>query len=379
MFQYAQSLLDALQSLPRQDYEVVVAYVGKEWGQVLSGYVIENNKVLGGKWGLFIANVFLATRVPASWVRSVSSWLNPISHQLRGLDCDLWIFPAQDAVSYQLGVPALSTVHDLMHRYEPHFPEVVKGGRYRIREHRFWNLAWQSKGVLVDSEMGRQHVVESYGVPDDKVFPLPYVGARSDSQSISVVEFDAKYQLPSKFLFYPAQFWAHKNHAALIRVTASLKSEYPDLHLVFTGALLHEYENLVALVEKLGMTDSVTFCGYVPDCDLSGFYSRARALFMPTFFGPTNIPPLEAMLYACPMAVSGVYGMPEQLGDASLFFDPHSEESMARSMAQLWNDEELCQSLKRNGVRRLATWNARTFAERLCQILNQVTANRDEI
>jgi glycosyltransferase involved in cell wall biosynthesis len=378
MFQYAQSLLDALQSLPRQDYEVVVAYVGQDWRQVMSGYPFQSSQVVGGKWGLLLANAFLAARVPAGFVRSSSSLLNPISRHLRSLACDLWIFPAQDAVGYQLGVPALVTIHDLMHRYEPHFPEVVKGGRYWVREHRFRNLAWQSKGVLVDSEMGRQHVVESYGVSRERVFPLPYVASQPDDLHVVTNEFDLKYRLPGQFLFYPAQFWAHKNHAALIRAAASLKAECPDLHLVFTGALRHEYENLVALVEKLGMMDSVTFCGYVPDADLPSFYRRARAMVMPTFFGPTNIPPLEAMSYACPMAVSGVYGMPEQLGDAALYFDPRSEESMARSMKQLWNDDEICQRLKRNGERRLATWNKWTFAERLCQILKQVTGSWGE-
>ncbi len=378
MFQYAQSLLDALQSLPRQDYEVVVAYVGQDWREVLSDYPFQSSQVVGGKWGLLLANAFLAARVPAILVRSASSLLNPISRHLRGMACDLWVFPAQDAVGYQLSVPALVTIHDLMHRYEPHFPEVVKGGRYRIREHRFLNLAWQSKGVLVDSEIGRQHVVESYGVSREKVFPLPYVASQPDKRYVVTDEFDLKYRLPCKFLFYPAQFWAHKNHAALIRAAATLKPECPDLHLVFSGALRHEYAYLVDLVKRLGMMDSITFCGYVPDADLPGFYRRARAMVMPTFFGPTNIPPLEAMSYGCPMAVSGIYGMPEQLGDAALYFNPRSEESMARSMAQLWNDDDVCQKLKSHAERQLSTWNAGTFAVRLRQILNQITGNSDE-
>lgn len=372
MFQYAQSLLDALKTLPKEEYSVEVAYVGKDWAQVLLAYPFHSTQIVAGQWGLFLANVFMVARLPAGIARLFSLLLNPISYNLNRLKCDLWIFPAQDAVGYQLRVPALNTIHDLMHRYEPHFPEVVKVGRYRIREHRFRNLAWHSKGILVDSEIGRGHVVESYGVKGEKIFPLPYVASRPVEQKSSTDDFNAKYRLPRKFLFYPAQFWAHKNHATLLRAAAPVKSKYSDLHFVFTGALRHEYENLVALTAELGMTEAVTFTGYVPDGDLPGFYRRARAMVMPTFFGPTNIPPLEAMSYSCPMAVSGIYGMPEQLGDAALYFDPQSEASIAESLERLWSDDEACLMLKHNAQKRLAVWNEHAFAERLREILDRV-------
>ena len=48
------------------------------------------------------------------------------------------------------------------------------------------------------------------------------------------------------------------------------------------------------------------------------FYKYAVALVMPTFFGPTNIPPLEAFALGCPVITSNIYGIPEQVGDAAL-------------------------------------------------------------
>ena len=49
-------------------------------------------------------------------------------------------------------------------------------------------------------------------------------------------------QLPDKFLFYPAQFWAHKNHLRLIEAFREVAAEVPDLHLVLTGKKRDEYE-----------------------------------------------------------------------------------------------------------------------------------------
>lgn len=377
MFQYAQSLLDALRYLPGEAYEVRVVYVGADWEGVLSGYPFRARRVPLGEWGLLLANVCMAARLPAFAAELVSSWLSPIAGSIRKLACDLWIFPAQDAVAYQLRLPILAAIHDLMHRYEPHFPEVVKGRRYLIREHRFRNLAHRSQGILVDSEMGRTHVVESYGVAPEKIFALPYVpGTRLCGVTPDDV-FDMKYRLPRKFLFYPAQFWAHKNHATLLRAAASVRSRYPDIHLVFTGAPRHEYDNIVALVDGLNMRGRVTFCGYVPDVDIPGFYRRARAMVMPTFFGPTNIPPLESLLHSCPVAVSGIYGMPEQLGDAALYFDPRSADSIAAVLERLWTDDSICETLKENGKRRVAAWNHDNFALRLRQILDLLLADPD--
>ena len=63
---------------------------------------------------------------------------------------------------------------------------------------------------------------------------------------------------------------------------------------------------------------------------------------MPTIGGPTNIPPLEAILCECPMAVSNIYAMPEQLKNASLYFDPNSEKNMAEVMEELWTNKLKC-------------------------------------
>ena len=147
----------------------------------------------------------------------------------------------------------------------------------------------------------------------------------------------------------------------------------PDLHIVFTGAKNYEYETIVLLTKELGMTNSVTFCGYVPDTEIPLFYKRARALVMPTFFGPTNIPPLEAMKNCCAIGISGIYGTPNQLQDAALYFDPKSICSIAQALLKLWTDDELVDLLKNNASKVLANLNQKDFAKRLREILEQIT------
>lgn len=369
MFQYAESLLNALRQMHDRGYEIQVAYVFSSWETVLSNYPFKATKMVAGKFGLRLADLTMIVRLPGSLARLFAGLFNPIPIQLSRRRCDLWIFPTQDALSYQVRLPVVATIHDLMHRYEPSFPEVSKNNRRLIRDHRFRNIASWARAILVDSKVGRKHVVESYGTNSNKIFVLPYVPPIHIVKTKEPEDFDKRYTLPKKFILYPAQFWTHKNHKRLIRVASAIRSRIPDISLVFTGGHGKAYEDIRSYVLELGMTDRITFMGYVPDQDLVGFYSRACAMMMPTFFGPTNIPPLEAFTCGCPTGVSNIYGMPEQVGDAALLFNPSSEEEIADVMEKLWVDDELCRQLISRGYDKTSKWGQKQFAETLQDIL----------
>ena len=93
---------------------------------------------------------------------------------------------------------------------------------------------------------------------------------------------------------------------------------------------------------------------------------------MPTYFGPTNIPPLEAFATGCPVAVSGIYGMPDQMRGAAVLFDPRSISDMARVLRRLWDDDVLCDELANRGAKLDKEWGADAYAGRLRQILEQI-------
>jgi glycosyltransferase involved in cell wall biosynthesis len=375
IYQYSQAMLEALAALPTADYEVVVACAHEAWREVLARSPLSIAWLRHGRLGLRLATLFKGMLMPGGLARWLSSLVNPLYREMKRFDCDLWIYPAPDALAYQLRLPALITIHDLMHRYEGQFPEVGGGYRYYVRDHRFGSMVRWARGVLVDSQVGRQQVVESYGVDPAKVHALPYIPPRSILEAKDDPAAVAKYNLPQKFFFYPAQLWAHKNHKRLISAAASLKDVLPDIHLVFTGRGRHSYDDIMAHAAQTGMTANITVLGYVPEADLPALYRAARALVMPTFLGPTNIPPLEAFACGCPVAISGIYGMPEQLGDAALYFDPKSVPDIARTLDRLWRDDGLCEILRAKGARHAAAWGQPQFNARFAQIVGQVTAD----
>ena len=77
----------------------------------------------------------------------------------------------------------------------------------------------------------------------------------------------------------------------------------------------------------MNLEDRVRFAGFVSDKELVSLYLQSVALVMPTYFGPTNIPPLEAFKLKVPVIYSDLLGSKEQAGKAALYLvlnDPQS-------------------------------------------------------
>lgn len=373
MFQYAQCLLQSLVNISQAGaLEVVIAYGDPRWKPIIDPLHLPSVRLRHWAAGTFLARVLMSLLVPTGLARLLSRWVNPLVYELRELQCDIFIFPAQDELTWQVDEPVIGTIHDLMHRYERTFPEAGNWWRYYLREHRFRNIARQSAAILVDSELGKRHVMESYAARSERVHALPYIAPGHIHGDSERPDFDSLYQLPTKFYFYPAQFWRHKNHLRLINALLEARKTCGDMALVLAGGFRHEYALVHEQVLKVGLSDAVRFVGYVPDADVAGFYRRARGLVMPTFFGPTNIPPLEAMAMGCPVLSSGTYAMPEQCGDAALYFDPNSVEEIRDQMIRLWSDDRLYEQLSACGLKRTQVWGQLQFGQRLGDVLSDV-------
>jgi glycosyltransferase involved in cell wall biosynthesis len=374
-FQYNRNLLEGVASLPKDCFEVVLGYTSRSWREHLEEFDLPTRLIPRAPFTQAAFQLWKSLRLPVGLWRRLNGRFHPKARAFLLEGCDLWIFPSQEDLSFQLPLPALVSILDLMHRYERRFPESGSPREYRYREWKYSNICRWSKGVIVDAELGREQVVESYGIASARVHVLPQVAPSYLHSTDAPPDFEVRYRLPRKFLFYPAQFWEHKNHKNLLRAVARVKSDCPDVKLVLAGGKKNAYDEVVRLGHELGLGEDLLFLGYVPDADVAELYRRARALIMPTYYGPTNIPPLEAFVAGCPVAASGVYAMPEQVGDAALLFDPGSVEQMAESIRRLWTDDELCARLVERGKRRAASWGQPQFNARLQEIVGRVVSD----
>ena len=370
-YQYTQTILDAVLALPRDNYSIVAAYSDRLWIDKL-GDRVDRLELGNSRWNRALNRAWHMTHLPvAEWRRSAAH-LDTNIRALIAERADLWVCPNHDRYAFRAPLPTLGTVHDLMHRYEPSFPEVSEDGEFARREFHFGETCRWANGVLVDSSLGKQQLRESYGIEEGRVFVLPFIPPRYifEYTDASDARFESRYFVPRKFFFYPAQFYRHKNHRGLVEAISLMREQYPDVRLVLVGSKERNgFADVMSLVKEKGLEEHVLFMGYVPDADIPGFYKRARALVMPTFFGPTNIPPLEAFALGCPVATSRIYGIPDQLGDAALLFDPRSVNEIRDCLVRLWTDDALCAEFAERGREHSRRWGPEQFAARFREIV----------
>ena len=234
-------------------------------------------------------------------------------------------------------VPFIATVWDLQHRLQPYFPEVsTDGWDWQSREDHYSYFLPRASAVVVGTMRGKEEVERFYGVAEEIVHVIPF--AIPDD----VVEFDAPSSASivsplsegERYLLYPAQFWPHKNHVGLLDAVATLErngeNQFDSLLLV--GADKGNLKFVKDYANSLNLKTNIHFMGFIEREALLQLYSQALLLVFPSFFGPDNIPPLEALGLGCPVCAADVPGAREQLGDLAWYFDPADPEKIASQL-----------------------------------------------
>ena len=108
---------------------------------------------------------------------------------------------------------------------------------------------------------------------------------------------------------------------------------------------------------------------------MNALYKGCLAVVMPTFFGPTNIPPLEAWSIGKPLIYSK--HLSDNVGDAAILVDPDDEISLASAMKSML-EESNSEKLVKNGFKRLEqiTTMRKEAEKRLISMLLQFKKRR---
>lgn len=298
------------------------------------------------------------------------------------------IFYLNPWVSPFLDIPYILNLWDLAHRRYPFFPEISLAGEWETRE-RFFRLRLQRAAyIIAPNACGKKEITYFYRIPEEKVrtlhHPTPSFALKAAAQFTEKKSL-AHLGIKGDFLFYPAQFWPHKNHLLLLHVLKSLKEKHAyEPQLVFTGSdkPLFNYAkkgNQLFIQERsseLDLQSQVFFAGFVSREDLVSLYQQALALVFPTFFGPENLPPLEAFALGCPVIASQIPGSEDQFADAALQVDPTQPEAWVEAIQNIRQDATLRASLIAKGRDRAARFTSDDFVRGLFQIVEEFVAYR---
>ncbi len=272
-------------------------------------------------------------------------------------------------------IPYITTVWDVEHRFQPFFPEVSLHGEWESRERRCRKIFSRAAYILTPNQRGKKEIMAYYGIDEQRIRTLAHPtpgfalreGARvGDRRSLEHLGIKGDY------LFYPAQFWPHKNHACLLLTLKILKEKQGcQPQLVLTGSDKGNRGYVERMARDYALQDQVLFPGFVSRDDLTALYRQASALVYSSFCGPENLPPLEAFALGCPVIASSIAGAVEQLAEAAILVDPAKPELWADAILQLRQNDVLRKEMIARGKHRAALYTSDHFIRDLFAIFDE--------
>jgi glycosyltransferase involved in cell wall biosynthesis len=266
---------------------------------------------------------------------------------------DLFFFP-----SVYTYFPILSsrktivTIHDAI---PEHYPEHVFPSR---QSRLFWNLKvrcaiWQSALITTVSETAKRDIVGAFHLDARRVRVIPDAvdttfRPLSDTSVLSrTLE---RYQLSpdQRIVLYVGGMSPHKNLEALVDAFGELVQTTcgQDIQLVLAGdvdqdVFYSSYPRVRQRIVDSGLSGRVVWTGFVPDSDLVCLYNAAEVLVLPSFDEGFGLPALEAMACGTPVVASRAGALPEVVGQAGLYFDPHDARELAQRLREVLADDRL--------------------------------------
>jgi glycosyltransferase involved in cell wall biosynthesis len=285
---------------------------------------------------------------------------------------DVLLAPIYSLALLHTSKPFAYTLHDLQENYYPeNFSLWQRIWRHQVHA----GLLRRTRRVVCESNHVKSDVVRAFGVAEERIVVMQAPPQREFLTEPSVEklqEVRSRLQLPERFLFYPAQFWMHKNHLRLIEAFRGIVSESPDLELVLTGKKRDEYRVVMDAVRRLGLSGRVRHLGYVEQGDLQAIYRLATALVMPSLFESVSIPIYEAFQVGTPVIASAVLAIPEQVGDAGVLFEPTSVASIRDAILKITRDPAAASLLGKRGRDRMMQMTPERYGDQLQNLLGEL-------
>lgn len=245
--------------------------------------------------------------------------------------------------------PYVVTVHDMIHEKFPHYfsdtQDIIQQKKRVITK---------AKRIIAISENTKNDIIEILGIDPNKIDVIYHGTSMKPSSG------NYKLDLPDKYLLFVGDRTPYKNFQRFMEVFAELHKNDKELYVIYTGSRLHNQEIAQLPSEALNYAIHIK----ASDEELSELYSRALLFVYPSLYEGFGIPILEAYACNCPIAISNTSCFPEVAGNAAVYFDPYSNESMFKSIREIIYNENKRQLLIQLGNARLKRYSWDIAAEK---------------
>lgn len=253
----------------------------------------------------------------------------------------------------------------------------------------FWKMKQylairQAQVILTVSEYSKHQIIKNLNISKSRVRLIseaPSKVFRPLTHNRKMTEALGRYQLnpEQRFLLYVGGVSPHKNLENLIEAYYTLIhcSGYSDIKLIIIG----DYENdsfyscypvLKQRIEQLNLEKMVAFTGFIPDRELVYFYNAASLLVLPSLLEGFGLPAIEAMACNTPVAASNTGSLPEIIGEAGCFFNPHSPSDMFNVIQNILSNDTLSAKMRERGLDRAKKFSWQKASREMLSLFNDL-------
>ncbi len=190
--------------------------------------------------------------------------------------------------------------------------------------------------IIAVSESTRNDLIRFQLFPADRITVIPNGVHPSCSPQTGAADHELAKLLNTEpgvpVLLSVGNTMARKRLDVLLRVFASVRTEFPDLRLVRVGGLTIQQRQLA---RELGILDAITMLPFLERELLAAMYRRATLLLQTSEAEGFGLPVVEAMACGCPVVASDIPILREVADAAASYCDVGDIEAWSRTVAGL--------------------------------------------
>ncbi len=263
------------------------------------------------------------------------------------------------------------TIFDIEHRELKNLPEFYEKNNHS-RDYDYNLAGKKSNKIIVGTKNLKKKISEIYKIESSKILDLKFPPPITEIKNINISKIEKNIYQAVKgidYLFYPAQFWKHKNHVYIIEAVYELqKVNKLDFKIIFTGYDKGNLKNIKNLIHEKNLKDKFIIFDYVKDEELYYLYENCMGVVIPTLVAPHTFPLYEAFYFKKPIIYNSSVIDPE-LKDKVIGLDVKNTNHLQEIMIKLKNKEFTKDLIKKNYDYFKKTFNENSMVEQLSRIL----------
>jgi glycosyltransferase involved in cell wall biosynthesis len=297
---------------------------------------------------------FPPARHPVLWY---SFFELAVPRVLQKYNADLFLSP-DGWLSLRTRVRSLPVIHDLNFF---HLPEFIPWHVRQYYHHFFPQFVQKAHRIATVSAFSK-HDIHSMFEYDNGQIDIVYNGVNENFNPIPEEERAAvrvKFTRGCPYFLFVGLIHPRKNLANLISAYEAFRhSVSSHVKLLVVGSRKWWTGDMQKALDAAYFRDDIIFTGRVQDSDLVKITASALALVYASHFEGFGIPLLEAMYCDTPVIASAVSSLPEVAGDAAMYVDPASVDSIQSAMLAIFSNKGLRDDLieKARIQRQQYTW-----------------------